>query len=306
MGNILIAFIATLVALVLILILRLLDDDNMRIIESFRSKEYAKSWSKSIPENILKKNLYKRTRSKSKVCSKIGNTTKEFSLPTWYPKTLPENLDLISGGEYQPCTKIKDDPSTAIIVPYRGRRHHLQVFLPYLHNFLQTNQPNSHYKIFIVEQTDDFKFNRAFLLNIGHLQAKMENYSCIVFHDVDMLPENNFCQYKCENSTGIHLASRQRKWNYKPPSYRYFGGISLQTTEMLNTVNGNPNRYFGWGGEDDILRTRLEKSGFQIKYSGKKQKTNSCRIKLSENLFILFSQKWKAFCDFRIHKFSIS
>ena len=105
-------------------------------------------------------------------------------------------------------------------------------------------------------------------MNIGVLESlKQVNFSCFAFHDVDMLPENKFCDYKCNsNVSAVHLASRQSKWHYEPPSYRYFGGISLQTIEMLKKSNGNPNRYFGWGGEDDILRTRLEKNGFKIEY----------------------------------------
>jgi hypothetical protein len=35
-----------------------------------------------------------------------------------------------------------------------------------------------------------------------------------------------------------------------------FGGVSAVSAEHFKAVNGYPNRYWGWGGEDDDLSER--------------------------------------------------
>ena len=48
------------------------------------------------------------------------------------------------------------------------------------------------YGIYIVEQYGSGPFNRAMLMNIGAAEAmKKYNYSCFIFHDVDLLPEDD-------------------------------------------------------------------------------------------------------------------
>ena len=54
------------------------------------------------------------------------------------------------------------------------------------------------YQIFLVEQADQWPFNRAALMNVGAVEAKrLGNFSCFVFHDVDILPEDDRALYKC-------------------------------------------------------------------------------------------------------------
>ena len=45
----------------------------------------------------------------------------------------------------------------------------------------------------MVEQSADGEdFNRAALMNVGYAEAsKVDNYFCYVFHDVDLLPEDD-------------------------------------------------------------------------------------------------------------------
>ena len=38
----------------------------------------------------------------------------------------------------------------------------------------------------------------------------------------------------------------------------YFGGVTALTKEQFERVNGFPNNYWGWGGEDDDLRIRSD------------------------------------------------
>ena len=54
----------------------------------------------------------------------------------------------------------------AVIVPYRNRESHLNVFIPYLEDYL--NSKKIPFEIFVIEQKDKKPFNRGKLLNIGY------------------------------------------------------------------------------------------------------------------------------------------
>ena len=51
----------------------------------------------------------------------------------------------------------------AIVVPYRDRREHLDIFLPHIQSFLKDK--NIDYKIFVIEQSDSKPFNYGKLCN---------------------------------------------------------------------------------------------------------------------------------------------
>ena len=64
----------------------------------------------------------------------------------------------------------------------------------HLHRFMILN-----FTYYLLSLQDEyFKFNRAALLNIGFLESiKSDNFTCFIFHDVDMLPENTQNIYTC-------------------------------------------------------------------------------------------------------------
>ena len=48
------------------------------------------------------------------------------------------------------------------------------------------------YGIYVIEQNGTESFNRAMLFNIGASEAmKRYSYDCFIFHDVDLLPEDD-------------------------------------------------------------------------------------------------------------------
>ncbi len=40
------------------------------------------------------------------------------------------------------------------------------------------------------------------------------------------------------------------------PYYQYFGGVSSMSKDQYLKINGFPNNYWGWGGEDDDIYNR--------------------------------------------------
>ncbi|VDN31839.1 unnamed protein product [Gongylonema pulchrum] len=142
----------------------------------------------------------------------------------------------------------------AIVVPYRDREVHLRIFLHNLHSLLSKQQLD--YAIFIVEQHANETFNRAKLMNVGFAEAmKLYDWQCFIFHDVDLLPENDRNIYSCPEQPR-HMSVAIDKFKYKLPYGSIFGGISAMTVEQFVKINGFSNDYWGWGGEDDDLSTR--------------------------------------------------
>ena len=41
----------------------------------------------------------------------------------------------------------------------------------------------------------------------------------------------------------------------------YIGGVTLIGNDIFQAINGFPNDYWGWGGEDDEIKRRLETLG---------------------------------------------
>jgi len=145
----------------------------------------------------------------------------------------------------------------AIIVPYRDREEHLNVFVPHMHEFLK--EKGIDYTIFIAEQTDDRPFNYGKLCNVVTKEIG-EEYTYFAFHDIDMLPISDDCDYSYPDSP-THLATNVEAHDNKLPYPQYFGGVILINREDFETANGYSNEYWGYGFEDLDLLYRLQRSG---------------------------------------------
>ena len=152
------------------------------------------------------------------------------------------------------------DSKLGIIVPYRNRVEHLEVFKKHIKEYF--SKTNIKYELIIVEQVDSNPFNRGKLLNIGFIQAKNLGCSYVVFHDVDMLPIDVSYEY---SSYPTHLAT-----NFTSDTSKlfdgYFGGVTMFPINSFEKTNGYPNEYWGWGFEDDELFKRCVNVGLDTDY----------------------------------------
>ncbi|XP_046353912.1 beta-1,4-N-acetylgalactosaminyltransferase bre-4-like [Haliotis rufescens] len=169
--------------------------------------------------------------------------------------------ELQAGGRYKP-PDCKSRHRVAIIVPYRNREDQLKILLNNLHPVLERQQLD--YAIYITEMAMPTTFNRAILMNIGYTEAlKDYDFQCFIFHDVDLIPENDRNLYTCPENPR-HMSVAIDKFNYKLPYAAIFGGVSALTKEHMIKVNGFSNKYFGWGGEDDDMMKRIQLSGLKL------------------------------------------
>ncbi|VDK81325.1 unnamed protein product [Cylicostephanus goldi] len=132
-----------------------------------------------------------------------------------------------------------------------------------MHTFLTEQELD--YSIFVIEQTVNQTFNRGKLLNVGFIEAmKLYDWECILFHDVDLLPEDRRNLHLCPKRNPRHMAVAMDKYNYTLFYDGMFGTSSMFTIKQYLAVNGHSNRYWGWGGEDDDLYTRTYLAGYDV------------------------------------------
>ena len=148
-----------------------------------------------------------------------------------------------------------DNHKLGIIVPYRDRYFDLVKFKSHITEYLSDSGID--YSLIIVEQDDAKSFNRGKLLNIGTIYAKKLGCDYVVFHDLDMLPEEVDYSY---SDTPLHLATNLiGTKDFKRIVFdQYFGGVTLFPIKTFEEINGYSNNYWGWGYEDDDLLYRCK------------------------------------------------
>mmetsp|Transcript_10130 Transcript_10130/g.24580 ORF Transcript_10130/g.24580 Transcript_10130/m.24580 type:complete len:391 (-) Transcript_10130:316-1488(-) len=217
---------------------------------------------------------------------------------------------------------VADTTSVAIIVPFRDlhaeqkRSEHLSKFVPHMIKFLGDLQTRERkirdFHVYIVEQSDDGrKFNRGKLLNIGFdLARKRRNgsggggggggnkqHDVFLFHDVDLLPSKQLNEaYSRFPTVPHHIA---RCWDRYSNNPKYFGGIVSFSSSDYKRINGYPNTFWGWGGEDDELQLRCNALGIKWDYprlpsNGTPPITDLENMTLQEKLkFLKRHREWK-------------
>jgi hypothetical protein len=149
-----------------------------------------------------------------------------------------------------------------IVVPYRDnsaqeRASQLKKFVSHMARY------HPSWPILIIEQSqDDRKFNRGALLNIGARIAYKLKHTYVIFHDVDLIPLAPLVPYYTAfPEKPIHIGSA---WTTKWQGDSFMGGVMSMSISDIQKMNGFPNMFWGWGGEDDAMRNRLKKKNIQV------------------------------------------
>lgn len=145
--------------------------------------------------------------------------------------------------------------TVAIIVPFRSppavRDEQLSRFVAHMAGFLD----GADWRMYVVAQSPDRrKFNRGKLLNAGYIRALEDGCGRFVFHDVDLLPSRGLlpAYLAGPEAPPLHIA---RAWG-RYPGRDYAGGATSWSAAQFEAINGYPNTYWGWGGEDDETMRR--------------------------------------------------
>ena len=193
------------------------------------------------------------------------------------------------GGRHKPKECLSRN-TVAIIVPYRDRERNMRTFLYNIHPILERQQLD--YGVYIVEQNGDEKFNKGRIINAAFLEAlKHYDYQCFIFHDVDLIPDDDRILYTCpEKDRPRHIGVAVEQFGYRLPYEEFFGCVTAFTTEQFKRINGFSNEFWGWGGEDDDLYNRVRYYEYNIeRYPGEIARYKSLKHKISfpeENRFV--------------------
>lgn len=147
-----------------------------------------------------------------------------------------------------------------ICIPYRDREEHLKRIIPHLTKHL--NKRGIDHKFYVAHQVDDKLFNRGAMKNIAAKRAFEDGCDYIAWHDVDMLPYDENCDYSYPEKTPVHIATKLSKYGYDMSYDQYFGGVILFTKKQVEKTNGYSNDYWDWGMEDDDLFWRAYYEGY--------------------------------------------
>lgn len=142
-------------------------------------------------------------------------------------------------------------PKLGICIPYRNRKEHIEELIPRLTEHL--NKMDIPHKFYVGHQVDDKLFNRGAMKNIAAYHAFEDGCDYIAWHDVDMVPTDDSCDYSYPEEHPVHIATKLSKYEYKLGYEQYFGGVILFTKDQVEKTNGYSNDYWDWGQEDDDL-----------------------------------------------------
>ena len=147
-----------------------------------------------------------------------------------------------------------------VCVPYRNREEHMNIFVPHVTKFLE--ERGIEHTIYLAHQCDDKLFNRGLMKNIAAKTAFDDGCDYIVWHDIDMIPEDESCDYSFPTNSPQHIAVRISQSDYQLKYQEYFGGAVLFSKEQVEKTNGYSNDYWDWGMEDDDLFWRCVMEGY--------------------------------------------
>ncbi|XP_069071894.1 beta-1,4-galactosyltransferase 1-like [Pleurodeles waltl] len=212
-------------------------------------------------ENIGNSTAEDRPQCPETSSTLVGPLNIDLNVKVTIDDIIAEHGDVSEGGHFKPaeCTAHQ---RIAIVVPFRNRETHLKLWLYYLLPILKRQQGD--FGIYVIEQFGDTTFNRAKLMNVGFNEAQREyDYNCFIFSDIDIIPMDDRNFYRC-GSNPRHMANAVDKFGFSLPYDTLFGGVVAFTKDQFLKINGYSNMFWGWGGEDDELYSRVAAAGMKV------------------------------------------
>ena len=80
-------------------------------------------------------------------------------------------------------------------------------------------------------------------MNIGFMEAmKLEQFDCVIFHDVDLLPQNDRNMYTCPDKSVRHMSAYIDKFNYKYVIYCMLIPWFETSNQTVANTDSEPNK----------------------------------------------------------------
>ena len=160
----------------------------------------------------------------------------------------------------------------AVILPYD--EHTIDNFTDHF-KYKILEDGGFYYKLVFMLQRSNRPLNKGKLFNIGYMLHK-DRFDYFCFHDSDLIPVSDDCDYSYEGGKPISLVAMRGKIefgeqeniedfdDYTLPYDEYFGGATLFSKEHFQQVNGYSNNFWGVGYEDYDLLLRCVVKGLSI------------------------------------------
>lgn len=117
------------------------------------------------------------------------------------------------------------------------------------------------YELIVVEQSKQYAFNIGKLKNIGfdylnkHSKEPFYNY---IFCDIDSIPDSELVKYYFKQTNSLNsLASEGTRYTQVDKRKPFVGAMISCSEQVFKDLNGYPNNFYGWEGEDTNLLLRL-------------------------------------------------
>jgi hypothetical protein len=118
----------------------------------------------------------------------------------------------------------------------------------------------AYHVVLVREEDTGQEYHRAWLLNVAlaHISQSFSNDTCVVFHDLDLLPssiETSVNYAWCEQPTLV--CSELSCFNNSVPFKEYSGGVVVAKLSDWKEINGLTDSAYDWDGEDEDMYWRF-------------------------------------------------
>uniref|UniRef100_A0A915HZF2 Beta-1,4-galactosyltransferase n=1 Tax=Romanomermis culicivorax TaxID=13658 RepID=A0A915HZF2_ROMCU len=113
------------------------------------------------------------------------------------------------------------------------------------------------FRFIVTEQYGRDLFNKGRIMNAAFEFAEQQlRVNCVIFHDVDMFPQDDRNFYGCPEMPR-HIGAFVNTLGYELWYNYIVGGALAVHVDHYITVNGYSNMFWAWGGEDDDMGLRI-------------------------------------------------